>query len=178
MSESSIRLSGWVSPTLSYRYKWDEAHATLFDIAHNWRNFMEWSLVKARGHPFVVSCDVSEFHGRLSHHRLENALLQLNLTCDIPWRLMKFLGNFSNTNSFDLPIGGPAARILSELALNQVDELLKLECVPFYRYSDDFHLFGQTLAIGREGEIFAGLGLGPRRATRSASNRSITGSIC
>ena len=132
----------------SYRYKWDDRDATLFDPGYNWRRFMEHSLSKAADHPFVVLCDVSEFYHRLGHHRLENALAHLNDKSDTPWRIMEFLKNFSGTNSFGLPVGGPAARILSELTLNQIDQILKLEGVPFCRYSDDFHIFADSIENG------------------------------
>lgn len=132
----------------SYRYAWNDADATIFDVSQNWRTFMECSLKNATRHQFVVICDISEFYSRLGHHRLDNALSHLNLKSDVPWRLMEFLKNFSNTNSFGLPIGGPAARILSELTLNQIDQLLKLEGVSFCRFSDDFHLFADSMEDG------------------------------
>jgi hypothetical protein len=106
---------------------------------------MECSLRRAEQHHFVVACDISEFYSRLGHHKLENALAHLGLSADTPWRLNRFLSNFSNTNSFGLPIGGPASRLLSELALNQVDQLLKLEGIDFCRFSDDFHLFAESM---------------------------------
>jgi hypothetical protein len=91
----------------SYRYSWDESQATLFDTEFNWRRFMLHSLEISNSYPIVVLCDVSEFYQRLGHHRLENALAHLNLKSDIPWRIMKFLENYSGTNSFGLPVGGP-----------------------------------------------------------------------
>jgi hypothetical protein len=111
----------------SYRIEWDENDATLFDKNYNWRTFMEHSLSIASESKFVVVCDISEFYPRLNHHRLENALKQLNLKGDQPHKIMQFLSNFSDTYSFGIPIGGPASRILSELLLNQVDRLLKAE---------------------------------------------------
>jgi len=132
----------------SYRYFWDEQNSTIFDVGQNWRTFMEKSLKKAKEHAFVVICDISEFYPRLGHHRLENALAHLNLKSDQPWRIMEFLSNFSNRNSFGLPIGGPASRILSELVLNQVDQLLKLDKIPFCRFSDDFHIFADSIEDG------------------------------
>ncbi|MBU6464920.1 MAG: RNA-directed DNA polymerase [Bradyrhizobium sp.] len=102
---------------------------------------MECSLEHAKKFKFVVICDISEFYPRLGHHRLENALLQLGVSGDAHSRIMSFLKNFSNTNSFGLPVGGPAARILSELVLNQIDRLLELEGVIFCRFADDFHIF-------------------------------------
>ncbi len=41
-------------------------------------------------------------------------------------------------------MGGPAARILSELALNNIDIHLKNSGVQFVRYADDFHIFCQS----------------------------------
>lgn len=125
----------------SYRYKWDEANADLFDRQYHWRTFMERSLKLAHERKFVVVCDISEFYPRLGHHRLENALLQLSVPGDTHKRIMDFLDNFSNTNSFGLPVGGPAARLLSELVLNQIDRLLKTEGITFCRFADDFHIF-------------------------------------
>lgn len=132
----------------SYRYSWDDSSSTIFDTAWNWRSFMERSLELAKNHQFVVVCDISEFYPRLGHHRLENALAHLNLGSDINNRIMGFLSNFSHTNSFGLPVGGPAARLLSELALNQIDQLLKLEGIRFCRFSDDFHLFAESMEDG------------------------------
>lgn len=132
----------------SYRYLWNEQDSTIFDTRQNWRTFMETSLRKANQHAFVVICDISEFYPRLGHHRLENALAHLELKSDVPRRIREFLSNFSNTNSFGLPIGGPAARILSELVLNQIDQLLRLEQIPFCRFSDDFHIFAESMEDG------------------------------
>lgn len=144
----SQRISKADECVFSYRYAWDEGQATIFDPSYNWRRFMEQSLKKAHAYPFVVICDISEFYTRLWHHRLENALAHINNKTDTHKKIMKFLANFSYTNSFGLPIGGPAARILSELVLNQIDKLLKLEGVIFCRYSDDYHLFADSMEDG------------------------------
>jgi Reverse transcriptase (RNA-dependent DNA polymerase) len=128
----------------SYRYRWSGETGDIFDDTHNWRGFMECSLEHAKQFKFVVVCDISEFYPRLGHHRLENALLQLAMTGDAHSRIMSFLKNFSNTNSFGLPVGGPAARILSELVLNQIDRLLELEGIIFCRFADDFHIFCES----------------------------------
>ena len=135
------RLPPQINRIFSYRYKWNEANADLFDSAYHWGAFMECSLRHAKSHKFVVVCDISEFYPRLGHHRLENALLHLSAQSDAHKRIMRFLDNFSNTNSFGLPVGGPAARILSELVLNQIDRLLVTEGLTFCRFADDFHIF-------------------------------------
>lgn len=150
----AARLPVDANSIFSYRYKWDEESSDLFDDRYNWRGFMECSLAHAKRHRFVVACDISEFYPRLGHHRLENALLQLSLKGDAHSRIMAFLANFSNTNSFGLPIGGPAARLLSELVLNQIDRLLRTEGITFCRFADDFHIFSNTNEDAYAGLIF------------------------
>ena len=98
----------------------------------------------ARHNKFVVVCDISEFYPRLNHHRLENAIKHLNLRSDVPYKICEFLSNFSGTYSFGIPVGGPAARILSELVLNQIDRLLRAASIGFCRFADDYHIFSET----------------------------------
>jgi hypothetical protein len=128
----------------SYRYAWDDDTANIFDPDHNWRAFMEQSMKIAQEKKFVVVCDISEFYPRLSHHRLENAIKHLDIKSDVPFKIKEFLSNFSGTNSFGIPIGGPAARILSELVLNQIDRLLNAKKISFCRFADDYHIFSDS----------------------------------
>jgi hypothetical protein len=128
----------------SYRFLSAHESSELFDENYNWRSFMEKSLQIAASSKFVVACDISEFYPRLNHHRLDNALRQLRLPGDQAAKIIAFLGNFSGTYSFGLPIGGPAARMLAELLLNQIDRLLRAEGIRFCRFADDFHLFADS----------------------------------
>jgi len=51
------------------------------------------------------------------------------------------LNLFSGGISYGLPVGGPAARLLSEILLNRVDHLLHAEGLTFCRFADDYRLF-------------------------------------
>ncbi len=128
----------------SYRYEPKKETGDVFSREVGWVQFMKRSLALAEEYPFTVICDISEFYPRLGHHRLENALRQVAGDTPYPKRIMNFLSNFSNTNSFGLPIGGPAARLLSEITINQVDRLLQSKGIAFARFADDYHLFAQT----------------------------------
>lgn len=128
----------------SYRYKPDKKNGDLFDRNFGWFQFMRQSMELAKDFEFVVICDISEFYPRLGHHRLENALKQIAGDTPYPKKIMDLLSNFSNTNSFGLPIGGPAARILSEITINQIDHLLIDSGVKFVRFADDYHIFSNT----------------------------------
>lgn len=128
----------------SYRIAYDPASSDLFGRDYGWKQFMEQSLKLADEYQYAVVCDISEFYPRIGHHRIENALKQAAGETSAPSRIMNFLSNFTNTKSFGLPIGGPAARILSELTINQIDRLLVGEGVRFTRFSDDYHLFAKS----------------------------------
>lgn len=125
----------------SYRFNSNPAALELFQQETGWPLFMVVSDQKARACSHVVVCDISEFYPRVAHHRLENALSQLGETSGITSKIMNFLSNFTNTRSHGIPIGGPAARLLSELTLNQVDRLLKHNNIDFCRFADDYHIF-------------------------------------
>lgn len=128
----------------SYRYQHNKKTGDLFDRDFGWPQFMEHSIKLSEKYEFVVACDISEFYPRLGHHRLESALKQVAGDTPYPKRIMDFLSNYSNTRSFGLPIGGPAARILSELTINQIDRLLTANNIVFARFADDYHLFAQS----------------------------------
>ncbi len=131
----------------SYRLNYNYSNATLYDEDYNWKTFQTQSLDNIKEdnqYSHVVICDISDFYNRIYHHKLENALLRLKLKNDTPKRIMKILQKFSRTNSYGLPIGGPAARILAELALNNTDKILQIEGVKFTRFVDDIHLFAKS----------------------------------
>jgi hypothetical protein len=128
----------------SYRSQPNVDSGDLFDRGYGWYQFMEHSIRLSAEFEFVIACDISEFYPRLGHHRLENALKQIAGDTPYPKRIMQFLSNYSNTRSFGLPIGGPAARILSELTINQIDRLLIGNGIRFTRFADDYHLFASS----------------------------------
>lgn len=130
----------------SYRYLPDHKSGTLFDNNINWQSFQRQSLeiIKNSDFNFVVACDVADYYSRIYHHKLENALLRLGLADSTSKRILDILQKFSGTNSYGLPIGGPAARILAELTLNNTDKILQMNGIVFTRFVDDIHLFAKT----------------------------------
>ena len=128
----------------SYRYAPSRKTGNLFDVSYGWFQFMKHSNSLSEQFEYVVVCDIAEFYARLGHHRLENALKQIAGDTPYPKKIMSFLKNYSNTRSFGLPIGGPAARLLSEITINQVDQLLIGQGIVFARFADDYHLFATS----------------------------------
>lgn len=127
----------------SYRFKPDFASGRLFADS-TWRHYKQRALEKSNEYPFVLVADVADFYPRVAHHRLDNELIRLRVMSDEPRRIKALISKFSQTRSYGLPVGGPASRILAELALNPVDLFLNRKGISFVRYVDDFHIFAES----------------------------------
>jgi len=136
----SIRVPETDNTVFSYRYQWRDVDAKMFKDS-TWLNFRKQCLALSDAFPVVVQTDISDFYPRVYHHRIENALQRLPGVGDQPKRVMDLLKQFSQNVSYGLPVGGPASRILAELALDGVDKLLVRRGVRFCRYVDDYAIF-------------------------------------
>ena len=76
----------------------------------------------------VATADIADFYSRIYHHRLENALASLATSQRVrnATRILvrRFLGGLSNGNSYGIPVGPLASRLLGEALLIDVDEAL------------------------------------------------------
>lgn len=128
----------------SHRIEINPKDSGIYKKNIGYQQFIERSLSIAKTNKYFGKCDISDFYQRVGHHNIENALKQLDIDPIIPGRIIKILSIFSNTRSSGLPIGGPAARIISELILNSTDKLLKYKGIKFCRFADDYHIFAKT----------------------------------
>lgn len=128
----------------SYRVKVDTPQFLLFDTNMGWVEFQQRSLALAAEHSHVLCCDISDFYPRVYHHRLENALKKTGGDDIVIQRIMRLLSRFSGGVSYGLPVGGPAARLLSELILNRTDKMLLTHKVTFCRFVDDYRIFANS----------------------------------
>lgn len=135
-----IRIPENSKTVFSYRFSWDEDEAKLFNNS-TWRDYRERSIELSQKYEYVILTDVADFYPRIYHHRIDNALRRLPPQNEVQKQLMKLLSIFSNNVSYGLPIGGPASRILAELALNPVDHQLFHHEIEFCRYADDYCVF-------------------------------------
>lgn len=134
-------------PDKVYSYRIDRANyreGTIFSKDVNWRTFIDDSVRRASEFAFVVTCDVADCYSRISHHKLDNNLRLIDTDPRTRKGILAYLQNFTGTRSAGLPVGGPAARILSELALNNTDQLMAATGLHFARYADDYHIFCHT----------------------------------
>lgn len=89
----------------------------------------------------VIFTDISDFYARINFHRLENLLDETAPKHGAVRFIKKHIKTIRATQSFGLPVGGSAARLLSELALVDTDGALQQEGYVATRFVDDFRIF-------------------------------------
>jgi hypothetical protein len=128
----------------SYRYNGDSPDK-LYEES-SWREFQEASRSKSDdpAYKYVVTADIADFYPRIYHHRLENSLMSAAPSKSATIRaIMHILFKIAQNQSYGLPVGCDAPRLLAECALNKMDHLLILneDSKNFCRYVDDYRFF-------------------------------------
>ena len=114
---------------------------------------------KANGR-FVATADIADFYPRIYHHRLENALASLATSPRVRQAttilVRRFLGTLAKGDSYGIPVGPLASRLLGEALLIDVDEALLIERYRCVRWVDDFNVFCSSEAEARRALFFLG----------------------
>ncbi|MFD2053897.1 RNA-directed DNA polymerase [Mesorhizobium calcicola] len=126
----------------SYRLNKDSyLSGELFRRDVSWKDFIASSLAECQSDQYVVTCDIADCYSRVSHHKLDNALRMIGSQPVVRKIILEYMKYLTGTRSAGLPIGGPAARILAELALANSEDYLFSSGIKFFRYADDYHIF-------------------------------------
>lgn len=107
----------------------------------NWLDKQTTLIRRSKDLSQVVKTDIADFYHRIYFHRLEGLLEPISGK-DKPATLLKrVIKKIRNKQSFGLPVGGAAARLLAEWVLTDVDRALQDEGIVSTRFVDDFRLF-------------------------------------
>jgi hypothetical protein len=94
---------------------------------------------------FVGIADIADFFPRIYQHRLENAVQAIATNqrgVDVARVLVrKLISNLMGNNSYGIPVGPYASRILGEALLIDVDAYLHSNKINFVRWVDDYNIF-------------------------------------
>jgi hypothetical protein len=130
--------------SFSYRFLLDRTKGEVF---RSGRTFKDWlysqqRVLESAGYvTHVVSTDISDYYSRINFHRLENLLDDVAPKHGAIRFIKKHIGIIRARQSFGLPVGGSAARLLAELALVDADEVLRSVGLIVTRFVDDFKIF-------------------------------------
>jgi Reverse transcriptase (RNA-dependent DNA polymerase) len=94
---------------------------------------------------FIGIADIADFYPRIYQHRLENIIQTVAINprgIEIARVLVKkLISNLMETNSYGIPVGPYASRILAEAVLIDVDSYLHSHKIDFVRWVDDYNIF-------------------------------------
>lgn len=128
----------------AHSYRLDASKSYYFDPSRSWRAYRECTLqepgLQHKG-VIVVQTDVSSFYEHIYHHRLENLVKDLGRSnSTVAAQVDRILNQLSAGRSFGLPVGGQAARVLAEVMMTPIDQILTEKGILWHRYVDDFTL--------------------------------------
>ena len=127
----------------SYRFDGD-AEESLFLENHTYKDWLRAQENRVQGSlkiRQVVATDISDFYARINFHRLENLLDEAAPGHGAARYIKKSIKVIRARQSFGLPVGGTAARLLAELALSDTDKALMDHGISATRFVDDFRIF-------------------------------------
>ncbi|KAA9366150.1 RNA-directed DNA polymerase [Ochrobactrum quorumnocens] len=131
-------------PGFSYKFEPNEEFS-MFATDNRFGNWLLKQYVHTvfteQQYTHVVEADISDFYQRIYHHRLENGLLEAAGDITETRLIRSFLRDIRARQSFGIPVGGNATRLLAELSLVDIDRALLGEGYEFTRYVDDFRIF-------------------------------------
>jgi hypothetical protein len=138
------RVSSTKNIVHSYRFD-SNSDGQIFSKSHGYDTFLKTCLVLSKqNYSWVVVADIADFFPRLYHHRVKNAILNSTRKNNHAIAIDRLLNGWSESNSYGIPVGSSVSRLLSEIALDDVDKALLSEQTIYIRFSDDFRIFCKT----------------------------------
>jgi hypothetical protein len=111
----------------SYRFSVNTKTGQLFrpDRTYkDWLHRQQAIVAKNKKIRTIVSTDISDYYSRINFHRLENLIDEVAPAQGASRFIKKHIKIIRAKQSFGLPVGGSAARLLAELALADTDKAL------------------------------------------------------
>jgi hypothetical protein len=128
----------------AHSYRLSKEKPLFFDRLKSWRSYKEETIkdeMLETESCIVVQTDISSFYEHIYHHPLENRLQEIcGNTSTIPVQIDRIISKLANGRSFGLPVGGQCARVLAEVMMTAIDQVLTEKSIVWHRYVDDFTL--------------------------------------
>lgn len=128
----------------SYRFAVDADTGQVFRPDRTYKDWLRWQksfVTTDKKIRRIITTDISDYYSRINFHRLENLLDEVAPGHGAVRFIKKHIKVIRAKQSFGLPVGGSAARLLAELALIDTDQALKDRGLEVTRFVDDFRIF-------------------------------------
>ena len=137
----------------AYRFIEDDDNPRLFAKSSNYHDWMlhlkemydseeAFSDIK-----YVIETDISDFYARIYFHRLEHIFDDIEAPNKIRKLIEGIIKATRARQSYGLPVGSSASRILAEALLVDSDKMIVRESERYSRYVDDFRIIVDSRAV-------------------------------
>lgn len=152
------RVSAKKRRVFSYRVDTNSSRTLYKSTAGSHESYMSALTVKSRKKTVthVAIADIADFFPRIYQHRLANIVKAIATSdrakCVSRVLVDKLISNLMDRNSYGIPVGPFASRVLAEAVLMDVDDHLISQGVDFVRWVDDYNFFTSSLTAA-QGQI-------------------------
>lgn len=124
----------------SYRFS-PSPSGDLYSSGNAWETFWNQCIRCSKNFNAVLLVDISDFYNQISHHTIENQLIESGLPNQATKWILRLIATDSAKVSRGIPIGPHAAHILAEASLIPVDNSLSARGLEYCRFVDDIVIF-------------------------------------
>ena len=126
----------------SYRFE-KKKGASLFQEKHTYKDWIQWQKehIHSNSYSNVIVTDIADYFQRINLHRIENCLDTATGRKGINKFIRKLIKIVRSRQSYGIPVGGAASRLIAESVLADSDNALIGEGYAFSRFADDYRIF-------------------------------------
>lgn len=127
-----------------FAYHYDSrGGGSLFKEGRSYHDWLQWQKQELSKSEFdhIIHTDIADFDQRIYYHRVENTLDTLSSNKGVNRYICRTIKAIRSHQSYGIPIGGSASRLLAEAILTDLDAALTDEGIIFTRFVDDYRIF-------------------------------------
>lgn len=133
-----------VSKAGPFAYRFSNADdPSVFLPNHTFHSWLRWQSAKIQNDEYshVICTDIADFYQRIYLHRIESCLETATSNKGIKRFIEKYIKSIRSRQSYGIPVGGTASRLIAEAVLADSDSALVDEGYEFTRFVDDYRIF-------------------------------------
>lgn len=115
----------------------------MFLDGRSYSDWLEWQEehLKSNRYTHIIYTDIADFYQRIYLHRLENTLDSYSSKKQVNKYIVNAIKSIRSRQSYGIPVGGSACRLLAEAVLADADASLRDENIIFTRFVDDYRIY-------------------------------------
>ncbi|MGR9504637.1 RNA-directed DNA polymerase [Rhizobium leguminosarum] len=144
IAEDLEKIKGPVTNLGAFAYRYEKKEAgSIFKESRTYRDWLAAQKQYADEHDFdsTIFTDIADFYQRIYFHRIENLLRSSTSKKHVVRLLENVIKKIRAKQSYGIPVGGTASRLIAEAVLSDFDHSMEAEEYDFSRFVDDIRIY-------------------------------------